>query len=146
MPRLAAASSPGSNLLAPVLSADGLTVADTVTGLTWTRSPDLDGDGDLDLVINNLSDRDIELVGVDSPAFAHVMMHKSETVDGVARMMHQDSLVIPAHGSLALEPGSFHLMMPAPETRLTQGDKVDLLLHFADERSLQVTAVVRKKP
>jgi copper(I)-binding protein len=98
------------------------------------------------LVINNLSDRDIELVGVDSPAFAHVMMHKSETVDGVARMMHQDSLVIPAHGSLALEPGSFHLMMPAPETRLTQGDKVDLLLHFADERSLQVTAVVRKKP
>jgi copper(I)-binding protein len=98
------------------------------------------------LVINNLSDSDVELVGVDSPSFAHVMMHKSETVDGVARMIHQDSLVIPAHGSLALEPGSFHLMMPAPETRLTQGDKVDLMLHFADERSLQVTAVVRKKP
>ncbi len=30
------------------LSSDGLTVYDNVTGLTWTRSPDLDGDGDID--------------------------------------------------------------------------------------------------
>ncbi len=30
------------------LSADGLTVYDNVTGLTWTQSPDLDGDGDID--------------------------------------------------------------------------------------------------
>ena len=30
-------------------SADGLTVADNVTGLTWTQSPDLDGDGDIDV-------------------------------------------------------------------------------------------------
>jgi len=30
------------------LSADGLTVYDNVTGLTWTQSPDLDGDCDID--------------------------------------------------------------------------------------------------
>jgi len=30
------------------LSADGLTVYDNVTSLTWTQSPDLDGDGDID--------------------------------------------------------------------------------------------------
>jgi hypothetical protein len=29
------------------LSADGLTVYDNVTGLTWTQSPDLNGDGDI---------------------------------------------------------------------------------------------------
>ncbi|WP_320046818.1 DUF1566 domain-containing protein [uncultured Ilyobacter sp.] len=31
------------------LSADGLTVHDNVTGLTWTRTSDLDGDGDIDI-------------------------------------------------------------------------------------------------
>ncbi|MCP4036608.1 MAG: DUF1566 domain-containing protein [bacterium] len=31
------------------MSADGLTVYDNVTGLTWTQSPDLDGDGDIDI-------------------------------------------------------------------------------------------------
>lgn len=31
------------------LSADGLTVTDNVTGLTWTQSPDLDGDGNIDI-------------------------------------------------------------------------------------------------
>jgi len=31
------------------LSADGLTVYDNVTGLTWTQSPDLNGDGDIDV-------------------------------------------------------------------------------------------------
>ena len=98
------------------------------------------------LVIRNPADKAIELIAVDSPAFAHVMMHKSETVDGVARMIHQDSIVIPAGGSVALEPGSFHLMMPAPETRLTAGDSVELRLHFADERCVPVTAVVKKKP
>jgi hypothetical protein len=30
------------------LSDDGLTVTDNVTGLTWTQSPDLDGDGDIE--------------------------------------------------------------------------------------------------
>ncbi len=31
-----------------MLSADGLTVDDNVTGLTWTQSPDWNGDGDID--------------------------------------------------------------------------------------------------
>lgn len=31
------------------ISGDGLTVNDNVTGLTWTKSPDLDGDGDIDI-------------------------------------------------------------------------------------------------
>jgi hypothetical protein len=74
------------------------------------------------------------------------MMHKSATVDGMARMLHQDSIPIPAHASVALEPGGYHLMMPAPETPLSAGDQVEFLLHFDDNSSVRVTAVVRKKP
>jgi copper(I)-binding protein len=98
------------------------------------------------LVISNPGNSDATLVAVDSPAFAQVMLHKSETVDGVARMVHLDSLLIPARGSVTLEPGSYHLMMPAPQTRLREGDQVKFLLHFADNSSVAVTADVRKKP
>ncbi|MCG6865090.1 MAG: copper chaperone PCu(A)C [Thiogranum sp.] len=98
------------------------------------------------LVITNPTDRDARLIGVESPAFAQVMMHKSVTVDGMARMLHQDSIPIPAHGSVALEPGGYHLMMPAPDTRLRAGDEVEFMLHFDDNSSVSVTAVVRKKP
>jgi copper(I)-binding protein len=98
------------------------------------------------LVIENPGDKDLTLVSVDSPDFAHVMMHRSVTVDGVARMQHQHSIAIPAHGSVALEPGGYHLMMPAPEKRLTAGDEVGFVLHFADRTRLPVTAEVRKKP
>lgn len=98
------------------------------------------------LEIDNPGDSDITLVDVDSPTFAHVMMHRTVTVDGIARMQHEDSIRIPAHGSVTLAPGGYHLMMPAPQTRLVAGDKVELVLHFDDNSRLQVTAEVRKKP
>jgi copper(I)-binding protein len=98
------------------------------------------------LVISNSGDREVSLTGVDSVAFAHVMLHKSETVDGVARMLHQDRIPVPAHGVVKLEPGGYHLMMPAPATRLSEGDRVDFVLHFDDGSDIRVTAVVRKKP
>jgi len=98
------------------------------------------------LVIRNRGDSDVRLTEVTSPAFAHVMMHQSVTRDGVARMLHRDSIPIPAHGTVRFEPGGLHLMMPAPATRLTLGDKVDLWLHFADGRRIRAAATVRKKP
>lgn len=97
------------------------------------------------MVIHNTGDQDAVLNDVDSPAFNHVMLHRSTMVDGVARMQHQDEITIPAGGSVSLEPGSFHLMMPAPETRLQAGDQVDFLLHFADDSCVRVTADVKKK-
>ena len=98
------------------------------------------------LTVNNSGSEDLVLVEVQSPAFSHIMLHKSEVVDGVARMIHLDEIVIPAQGSVQLEPGGMHLMMPAPEARLSAGDRVPLVLIFADGNRLEVQAVVRKKP
>lgn len=98
------------------------------------------------MTLKNTGSGDAILRQVDSPAFSHVMLHKSEIVDGVARMIHQDEIVIPAQGSIELKPGSFHLMMPAPEQRLVAGDQVDFILTFADGESIRVLADVRKKP
>jgi copper(I)-binding protein len=98
------------------------------------------------LTVNNSGAEDLVLVEVQSPAFSHIMLHKSEVVDGVARMIHLDEIVIPAQGSVQLQPGGMHLMMPAPEARLSAGDRVPLVLIFADGNRLEVQADVRKKP
>ena len=84
------------------------------------------------MTLQNSSEQDAILVDVDSPAFRHVMLHKSEVVDGIARMMHLDQITVPARGSVEFKPGSYHLMMPAPDTRLTEGDSIDFILTFAD--------------
>lgn len=98
------------------------------------------------LTVNNSGAEDLVLVEVQSPAFSHIMLHKSEVIDGVARMIHLDEIVIPAQGSVQLQPGGMHLMMPAPEARLSAGDRVPLVLIFADGNRLEVQADVRKKP
>jgi copper(I)-binding protein len=98
------------------------------------------------MTLKNSADQDQVLVEVQSPAFSHVMLHKSEVIDGVARMIHLDEVVIPAGGSVQLEPGGLHLMMPAPETRLSAGDRVPLVLMFADGNQVEVQAEVRKRP
>ena len=98
------------------------------------------------MTLKNTGSGEAVLTQVDSPAFGHVMLHKSEVVDGVARMIHQDEIVIPAQGSVELKPGGFHLMMPAPEKRLMEGDRVDFILTFSNGATTRVQADVRKKP
>ena len=98
------------------------------------------------MTIKNQGASEIALTGVDSPAFDHVMLHESRVVDGVARMIHQDEITIPAHGSVELKPGGFHLMIPAPEQRLVEGDKVEFVLTFSRGKTVRVQADIRKKP
>ncbi len=98
------------------------------------------------MTLKNTGSDDLVLVEVESPAFRRVMLHKSEVVDGIARMSHQDQLLIPAGGSVELKPGSFHLMMPAPGERLQSGDRVAFDLIFADGSTTRIQADVRKKP
>jgi copper(I)-binding protein len=98
------------------------------------------------MTLKNPGSSDTVLTQVDSPAFDHVMLHKSEVVDGVARMIHQDDILIPAQGSVELKPGSFHLMMPTPEKRLVEGDRVDFILTFSNGETIRLQADVRKKP
>ena len=98
------------------------------------------------MTLKNPGSSEAVVVRVESPAFSHIMLHKSEVVDGVARMMHQDELKIPAGGSVELEPGGFHLMMPAPEKRLNAGQRVEFILTLADGNSIRVQAEIRKKP
>jgi copper(I)-binding protein len=83
------------------------------------------------------------LVGVASPDFERVELHRTEVKEGVARMVHESELPIPAHGVAVFEPGAQHLMLIGPRRALKRGDRVTLTLSFADGTVLRLPAEVR---
>ncbi len=81
------------------------------------------------------------LVRVESPAAESLQVHRTAMVDGMMSMEPVESLAVPAHGSVALEPGGFHVMLVGLRTSLHAGDKVPLTLTFrsGDRRQTIVT-------
>ena len=93
--------------------------------------------------IRNTGDKDVVISGAESPQFELVEIHRTEVVEGVARMVPQDELIVPAGESVVLEPGGLHLMLIQPVKPLQQGDKVRIGLHL-DSDCAAVTAEVRR--
>jgi copper(I)-binding protein len=96
------------------------------------------------MVIENRGSKDRQLLGVSSPAFGHVELHRTRLEDGVARMIPQDSMPVPAGGRLELKPGEYHLMMMQPGQALKAGDRVEAVLRFDDEEELTASFLVKK--
>jgi len=95
------------------------------------------------LCLHNTTDATATLVGVQSPLFPHIMMHRTEIREGMARMMHQDTVDVPAGQRICFEPGGLHLMMAAPDQPLRAGDQAELVLQFSDGHSQRILAPVR---
>jgi copper(I)-binding protein len=53
----------------------------------------------------------ISLVSASTPAAATVELHTHSMANGVMKMRKVDAVDLPEEGSIAFEPGSFHLMM-----------------------------------
>ena len=97
------------------------------------------------MTIQNSSKQLIEITSVTSPEFHSVEMHLSKEVDGIAKMLQQEKLTIPANGNLVLQPGSYHLMLMKPRTRLLDGATVGLVFKLSSGESLSHTVKVKKK-
>ncbi len=50
----------------------------------------------------------------------------------MGRMVHVDSVPVPAHGSVAFKPGGYHLMCMKPKPAMKPGATVSVSLEFAD--------------
>ncbi len=96
------------------------------------------------LSIENRGKTDRALVAVHSPAFTRVELHRSIQEGGVAKMVPQDSMPIPAGGRLVLRPGDYHLMMMHPTRPLQAGDTVEATLQFDDGATQEVSFQVRR--
>jgi copper(I)-binding protein len=92
------------------------------------------------MVLQNGGDADVMVTGARSPACGMLMLHKSKDNSGIAMMMDVPSITVPAHRSLALAPGGYHLMCMQPVMKA--GDKVMAVLTLADGSVVNVTLPV----
>jgi copper(I)-binding protein len=83
------------------------------------------------------------LVGASSPAFGTVMLHRTIMEEGMAKMVHQEAITIPAKGSVTFQPNDYHLMLMKPKQALKAGDLVDITLDFKNGETMTVTHEVR---
>jgi hypothetical protein len=92
------------------------------------------------LTLTNTSDYTAVLTGASSPACGSLMLHESMNMGGAAMMMAVQSVPVPAHGSLVLTEGGYHLMCMSPEMKI--GGKAPITLQFQDGSLILVQAPV----
>lgn len=85
----------------------------------------------------------VTLSGASSPACGMLMLHRSESMGGMASMRDASRIDIPAGGTLKFSPGGYHLMCMDPGPAIRRGNKVTVELEFADGTRTAVPFAVR---
>lgn len=95
--------------------------------------------------LTNDSDRAVTVVSATSPASARVELHEVVVAaDGTKKMRPKEGgFVVPARGSIALEPGANHIMFMGLNAPLRTGAETTVTLTFDDGSSTTFTAQVR---
>ncbi len=97
------------------------------------------------MTIENLSSQPQILTSITSSVFANVMIHQTITRDnGMVGMVHESQLIVKTQDKVVLAPGGYHLMLMMPKKTIVAGDKVDLILKFAEGKEMVIEVPVRK--
>lgn len=77
------------------------------------------------------SDEDDRLIGASAPIADRVMIHAVETdANGVGRMVHRETLDLPAGEAVNFAPGDMHLMLMGVSEKLVEDTTFPLTLRF----------------
>lgn len=93
--------------------------------------------------IENRCPTPVTIVGVSSAAFDDVSLHETRMVDGVSRMRAVPELVVPANGTMTLQPGGLHLMLMQPRAPLRAGSRIAIDFALKGGGTLRGELVVR---
>ncbi|HET7266861.1 MAG TPA: copper chaperone PCu(A)C [Oleiagrimonas sp.] len=93
--------------------------------------------------VHNSGNTPRTVTGASSRDYKHVMLHQSTTQGGMSRMRMIDKLTVPAHATVKLTPGGYHLMLMNATHTIKVGDMIPVTLHFADGKTLTVQFKVR---
>lgn len=95
------------------------------------------------VTLKNDGDKNVDLVDVTSSDFGSAMLHQTVSNGSTQKMVMVDKLTVPAHGSVALAPGGYHLMLEQATHKIAPGDTVHLKLEFSDGETLDTPFAVK---
>ena len=123
---------------APCLAAPQLTVT-----YPWFRAlpGGLPAGGYFDL--HNATAKAMTLKSASSPACGMLMLHKSDTMGGMASMSDVSQIDVPAGGMVSFSPGGYHLMCTDPTPKMKIGARVPVLFSLSDGSAVAVAFTVR---
>ena len=93
--------------------------------------------------LHNPTAKTLTLQAASSPACGILMLHKSDTMGGMASMANVDTVAVPAGGTLDFAPGGYHLMCMQPKASLTPGSKASVTLVFVGGDKITTEFAVR---
>ena len=91
--------------------------------------------------IVNPGDRPVRVVGASSPVARTVQLHESMAMGGGSMhgmqmgamgMKEVSAIVVPAHGSVTLRPGGYHVMLIGLRRALRVGERFPVTFRFAN--------------
>lgn len=94
-------------------------------------------------VVDNNGHEPVELVGAETPAYGHAMIHRTMEHDGQSQMMHVEAIKVPAGGKATFAPGGYHLMLMHAKKTLEPGDTVSVTLIFSNGHRITTPFEVR---
>jgi copper(I)-binding protein len=110
----------------------------------WIRQPPPGSDvASVYLSLQNVGTKAVKLTGVECPVAAMAMLHESLESGGQSQMRELTSIALEPGASTAFKPGSKHIMLHGLTHPLQIGERVPIVLVFADGMRLHVTALVR---
>jgi hypothetical protein len=95
------------------------------------------------LILRNDGARACTLTSVSSPDYAHASLHRTGLQGAVSSMQPVQQIAVPAHQTLRFAPGGYHIMLEQAQRPIRPGDRVDIVLHFADGAALPASFEVR---
>jgi copper(I)-binding protein len=93
--------------------------------------------------LHNGGPAQIMLTGASSPACGMLMLHLSETMNGMASMSGVTSIPVAPGATLKFAPGGYHLMCMNPTPAMKPGANVSVVLQFAGGTTLTAPFVVK---
>ncbi|MBB4304673.1 hypothetical protein GGD81_003735 [Rhodobium orientis] len=131
---------------AMMMEGGSATIGDLQLTGAWTRAtpPAARAGGGYLKITNNGSKTDYLVSG--SVDFAErVEIHEMSVINDVMKMRHlEDGLPVPPGETVALEPGSYHVMFMGMTEPLTEGKAVDVTLTFKNAGDVTIKMPVAK--